>query len=377
MTRNVLRTTKMTLCLIVSVLLVVTSVALACPSNAWAEPTAAEKQAEADEALEALNEMQEKLDIASADYFTALDEQEEAEANRDAAQERIESLNEELSDSQDRLAERARSMYRTGTISMLDMLLGSETFQAFTSNWDLITQINQSDSELIEQTKDLRSQVETEEKVYEQQAQLAEDKAAEAKEIEEEAQATVDAMQETYDNLSAEAAELLEQEQAAEEAARQAEAEAEAAAAAAAAEAEEAAAAAQSNSGGSSSSGSSSSSSDEYYEESSYDASTGNVIVDRAYGELGKPYVWGAAGPDSYDCSGLVSYCITGKHTHAWTTYSIITWPQVSNPQPGDICVSYSHCGVYIGDGQMIHAPHTGDVVKIGPVQSGMIYVRY
>ena len=109
----------------------------------------------------------------------------------------------------------------------------------------------------------------------------------------------------------------------------------------------------------------------------SYDSSSGSSAVSRAESMLGRPYKWGAAGPDSFDCSGLVSYCLTGRFVHTWTTSDIITWPRVSNPQPGDICVSATHCGVYVGGGMMIHAPQRGDVVKKSPVHSGMIYVRY
>lgn len=108
----------------------------------------------------------------------------------------------------------------------------------------------------------------------------------------------------------------------------------------------------------------------------SYDSVTGNAIVDRAYSKLGCAYVWGACGPDTFDCSGLVSYCVSGSYIRLGTTYTFMGWTRVSNPQPGDICTSSSHCGIYIGNGQMIHAPEPGDVVKIGPVQSGMIYVR-
>lgn len=102
----------------------------------------------------------------------------------------------------------------------------------------------------------------------------------------------------------------------------------------------------------------------------------GGTIVSRAYSQLGKPYVWGAYGPDSFDCSGFVSYCLTGSYTRLGTTLTFMGWTRVSNPQPGDVVTTATHCGIYIGNGQMIHAPHTGDVVKVGPVQSGMIYVR-
>ena len=104
----------------------------------------------------------------------------------------------------------------------------------------------------------------------------------------------------------------------------------------------------------------------------------GGTIVSRAYSQLGKPYVWGAAGPNSFDCSGLVGYCITGKMGNHWcTTYTMASWKRVTNPQPGDFCLNSHHTGVYIGNGQMIHAPRTGDVVKISAVHSGMWYVRY
>lgn len=108
--------------------------------------------------------------------------------------------------------------------------------------------------------------------------------------------------------------------------------------------------------------------------------SSDSEVVQRAYAELGKPYLWGASGPNAFDCSGLVGYCLTGIYGNHWcTTSSIMTWPQISadEAQPGDIVVNATHTGIYIGNGQMIHAPSTGDVVKISNVYSNMIYVRY
>ncbi len=112
--------------------------------------------------------------------------------------------------------------------------------------------------------------------------------------------------------------------------------------------------------------------------EPSYDAYTGNSIVDRAYGWVGNAeYVWGACSPGAFDCSGFVSYCLTGSYNRLGTTYTFLAWPQVSDPQPGDICVNSGHCGIYIGGGQMIHAATEGVGVIVGPVQGGMVYVRY
>ena len=111
--------------------------------------------------------------------------------------------------------------------------------------------------------------------------------------------------------------------------------------------------------------------------EPSYSPSTGNAVVDRARSKIGCWYEWGAVGPNTFDCSGLVSYALTGSYVRLGTTYTFMGWTRVSNPQPGDICTSSTHCGIYIGNGQMIHAPHTGAQVTTGPVASNMIYVRY
>ncbi|WP_304597144.1 coiled-coil domain-containing protein [Adlercreutzia caecimuris] len=355
--------------------------------------TAAEKQAEANAALEKLNAMQEKLDRASDAHFEAIEERKAAEARMDEAQGRIDDASSRISELQGQLGDRARSMYRSGSSTFLDLLLGSTTFQAFASNWDLLNDMNENDANMVEETKTLRAEVESEKAVYAEQRDVADKKAKEAEEVEKEANALVDQMTETYNSLSAEAAELLRQEEeareaAAREAARRAEEEMRRQA-----EAEEAAARERqqsngggnndsSNDGGGNNDSSDDGSSDDEPKPSSSGNSkpqsvSGNTVVDRAYGELGKPYAWGAVGPNSYDCSGLVSYCLTGSHSRLGTTGTFMGWTHVSNPQPGDICVNSHHCGIYIGDGQMIHAPRTGDVVKVSGVHSGMVYVRY
>ena len=332
------------------------------PLQAFAEPTAADKQAEAEAALDKLNAMQQQLDMASNDYYAAQQAQEEAQAKMDECQGRIDEANEQITALQGQLSERARSMYRSGSSTFIDLLLGATSFQSFVSSWDLLNNLNENDAEMVQQTKDLKAQVEAEQAEYAEQERIAAEQAEQARQVKEEAEQLVAETQAIYDNLSAEAAELLEQEQAAREAAA-------AAAAQAAIEEEQRQQQQQQNNGGG---GGGSTSGD-----SKPQTVTGNVVVDRAYSKLGCPYVWGATGPNTFDCSGLVGYCLTGSTSRLGTTYTFMGWPRVSNPQPGDICTSSSHCGIYIGGGQMIHAPHTGDVVKIGGVQSNMIYVRY
>lgn len=343
--------------------------------------TAAEKQAEANAALEKLNAMQEKLDRAEVSLYAAETERDDAQARMDEAQGRIDSASSRISELQDKLGNRARSMYRSGSSTFLDLLLGATTFQAFASNWDLLNDMNQNDADMVEETKTLRSEVESEKAVYEEQRNVAAQKAEEAEAVKKEAESLVSQMQDTYNSLSEEAAQLLAEEEAAREAAALAAAQAAEEEARRQAEEEERRQQ-QSNSGGNSGGGSSSGgnsggSSGGGSSNNSKPQTVGGTAVDRAYGELGKPYSWGAVGPDSYDCSGLVSYCLLGRHSRLGTAASFMGYTRVSNPKPGDICCNDHHCGIYIGDGQMIHAPRTGDVVKISAVHSGMIYTRY
>lgn len=101
------------------------------------------------------------------------------------------------------------------------------------------------------------------------------------------------------------------------------------------------------------------------------------VAVSTALAQLGKPYVWGTAGPSTFDCSGLTMYAWAAAGvslSHASSVQSQQGTPvAISDLQPGDLVFYYSpvsHVGMYIGNGQLVHAPHTGSVVQIVPVTS-------
>ncbi|CRK49566.1 NlpC/P60 family protein [Rhodococcus sp. RD6.2] len=120
------------------------------------------------------------------------------------------------------------------------------------------------------------------------------------------------------------------------------------------------------------------------------DGSIGSKVVEAALGFLGLPYVWGGGninGPSGggFDCSGLTSYAMytaTGDTLvlprTSETQWNIGTEIAMADARPGDLLFGNwqsggpGHVAIYIGNGQMVHAPQTGDVVRVGPVFDGM-----
>lgn len=301
------------------------------------------------------------------------------------------------------MKKRIKYMYEAGNDSAFETLVTSEDFTDLLSKAEYVQNVHSYDR------KQLQEYVETKQQISDLKDSLEKDqKELESKQVEYEKQG--DNLNNLITSKSAEVANLDSEIQAAAEAAAREAAEraAREAAEKAAKEAERQQAAASNNNAASTSNRnnttsnrnnttssstatsnrnnttSSSSSASAATKPSNSSSSTttsgtnanGGSIVSRAYSQLGKPYVWGACGPNSFDCSGFVSYCLTGSYSRLGTTLTFMGWTRVSNPQPGDVVTTATHCGIYIGNGQMIHAPRTGDVVKVGPVQSGMIYVR-
>jgi len=103
-------------------------------------------------------------------------------------------------------------------------------------------------------------------------------------------------------------------------------------------------------------------------------AGNAQAILNEAYAQLGKPYVYGATGSANFDCSGFTQFVYENAAglDISRTTYSQINEGQSvseSDLKPGDLIFTHAgHVGIYVGNGQMIHAPQTGDVVKVAPV---------
>jgi len=103
--------------------------------------------------------------------------------------------------------------------------------------------------------------------------------------------------------------------------------------------------------------------------------SRASAAVSYAYSKLGSPYVWGATGPDAFDCSGLVqaAYRSAGVSLPRTTYAQIDAGRRVARSEllPGDLVFFYSgisHVGIYVGNGQMVHAPNPSAPVRVAPI---------
>lgn len=331
----------------------------------FAEPSSArEEEAQLKEQKEAA---QDDLDDLQSDLDELISKANQLELDLIAKGEEIIQAEEDLKAAEEKKDEQYEAMklrikyiYESGSgTATMEKVMTSGDISSMLSQAEYSQQVHEYDREQLKEYANTVEEIENLQDTLETERANLEELEAENEVQQQKLTETINDKQDEISNLDEMIQEAAQRAEAEEEAARRAE------------EARQAAEQAVQNSGGGTTGGGSSSSAP------SYSVSTGNTVVDRAYSKMGCAYVWGATGPSTFDCSGFVGYCLTGSYSRIGTTYTFLGWPRVSDPQPGDVCTSATHCGIYIGNGQMIHAPHTGDVVKIGPVQSGMVYVRY
>ena len=102
------------------------------------------------------------------------------------------------------------------------------------------------------------------------------------------------------------------------------------------------------------------------------DRDVGSIVVNAALTRLGAPYAWGAAGPDSFDCSGLVVWAFhQAGMTLPHSSQALASGGQpvsLDQMQPGDVISFFpdaSHVGIYVGDGRIVHASYDGVPVAV------------
>lgn len=310
------------------------------------EPDAEEKLAQADAVYQRVTSLQNELAEAAQAYYQALDEHEAAVSAVDDAQRRIDEASTQIDTLQDRLSKRAVGMYKAGKFTVIDLLMGSASFKEFATGLDMYDALNENDERMIEETKALRDQVAADKEQLELQEQVAKEAADEAERVKNEAQEKVAAMQAILQQLDEEAKAALESMQDRDRAE---------AAQASSAQVRRAYAC----------------------NIPSVPIPANGSVVDYALSRIGCPYVWGAEGPETFDCSGLVRWAylqvgISLPHQTESLYYAAAAQLPVEDAQPGDVLwISYGdgyngHVAIACNEGgtHYVHAPTFGAFVR-------------
>ena len=352
------------------------AVAAVAAATAIAEPAhITAKKAEAQEVLAQIQQIDAELGLAIEEYNAATLELDGIEGDIATNQRHLEIARSAYRVAQQNLADRVVALYTAGgEEGTLEVILGAANLDDLLDRIDTVRRISAQDVEVIEAVRDARGEI------RDRARKLSDMRAKQQKVVRkrDEHRDTIEAKlgerERLYESIKdqivqLEAEERERQRQLAEEARQRREAEREAAAAAAAAE-----------SGGSDVSVASVSA-----PESGGSAPPARYggVVDIALQYLGVPYVWGGASPSGFDCSGLVVY-VYGQLGISLPHYTGSLWQLGSavsrdELQAGDLVFfnGLGHMGIYMGGGQFVHAPHTGDVVKISSLSDSWYASTY
>jgi len=268
--------------------------------------------------------------------------------------------------SQRRIATRLRELYVRGQgDSTLEVLLGSRSLDDIVARLEAIERVSSLDAKILGEVKRYKAQVVAHRRTLteqrKRQAEIVADRAAQKATIE----SRLSERQRLYESVKSEIVEMEAAERRRQAAlAAQARARAQAAQLAAQASADQAQAVAAPVT-------STSTEAPVEFDAPPPDGTKASQVVAIALQYLGVPYVWGGMSPSGFDCSGLTAYAyaqigISLPH-HAASQWNYGVPVAFGSEQPGDLVFfsGLGHMGMYIGGGQFVHAPHTGDVVKI------------
>jgi cell wall-associated NlpC family hydrolase len=290
----------------------------------------------------------------------------------------------DLRAAQARLAEVLLEAYKNGENDVAFYVLGSGSFTDLIDRWDYVDRASQSQSDLVAQIRATEREIRRRAAALRAQRERAAELVREAAASRDEIRAALREREDMLAGINADIRRLIAEEEARRERlARQAAARAarEAAEQAAAAEeaAEEAAEPATPSSGGAAPAPSS----PPPTPAPPPAGSLGQQAAAIAMRYLGVPYVWGGASPSGFDCSGLVMYAYAQvgislpHYTGAlWTSGAHVSRDQLA---PGDLVFFYNlgHVGIYLGGGSFVHAPSTGDVVKVSSLNDSWYASAY
>jgi cell wall-associated NlpC family hydrolase len=316
------------------------------------------KQAEAAAASKALADLSDDFEMRVEEYNSVADALDKTREDIVRTRVELEAASARLAEAQDRLAIRARAMYTGGEVDMVAVLIGTTSFDDFLTRLELLNRISTSDASLVQEVSGYRDTVVASEAALENREteQIALRQETEAKKLL--VEGALRKQRSFVSGLNAEIATLIRQEEErqrriAEELARRA-----------AAEAAARKAAPRTASG--------------------TPGAAHPEAVDVALRYLGVPYVWGGTSPSGFDCSGLTQYAyreigilLPRTSSQQYHVGAFIPVDRTASLLPGDLVFfgydgdpeRVHHVGMYVGSGNFVHAPASGDRVKVSSLR--------
>jgi cell wall-associated NlpC family hydrolase len=327
------------------------TLASAAPTNATIEA----KRAEAKAARAALDDLNDQFEMKVEEYNAVTEALERTRADIEKTRAQLATAESRLLASEQRLEERVRAIYTGGgEIGMVEVLLGTSSFDDFLTRVDLLNRISASDADLVVEVTTYRDTVAAAAVALEnreaEQVALRQEADAKKRQVE----AALKRQQQYLSSLNAEVQRLVREEEErqrriAEELARRA-----------AAEAARRKVAPRTGGGAA--------------------GAPHPEAVDVALRYIGVPYVWGGSSPSGFDCSGLTHYAyaqlgidLPRTSSQQYHAGAFIEAARLDLLQPGDLVFfgydgdpdRVHHVGMYVGSGNFVHAPATGDRVKV------------
>ncbi|MBB4949941.1 cell wall-associated NlpC family hydrolase [Kitasatospora gansuensis] len=321
------------------------AVALSAQTGAHADPTPTK-----DEVKTQVDQLNEQAEVATEKFNAATEKQQTLQKQVSGLQDQVARQQAEVTTLQSTLGEIAAEQYRTGGISPTVQLMLSSSPDAFLGQADSLSQLGTSQADTLKTLKGEQSKLDQQKSEAQNKLADLEKTTQELKTGKDEIQAKLASAQALLDTLSRKEQDELR--------AAEAKAAAESATKAAAAtpKADDRASRSETRTDLSG------------LPAGSYAA----TVIAAAEAQIGKPYGWGATGPNSFDCSGLMVWAFDKagislprtSQSQMGAGQNIGT--NIADAKPGDLII-YSgggHVGLYVGNGQIVHAPHTGALVR-------------
>lgn len=312
-------------------------VALGTAPAALAQPLEQQRT----DAKKDVERLQQQMEDAVERYNYACSKLEQTRAEIADNKEKLTAAEQELAANKNRLNSRVRAMYVNRSNSFVEVIVNAGDFDQFLVRMDMVKKVGRRDASLVHQVKEAKARLEAARNSLQEQKSAQEEVRQEIASAKADVEGKLRNAKGKLDNVESEIRAAMARRVAS----------------------------------------ASSSAASRRVSPALYDPSArrtrppgvpNNGVVGVAYGQLGKPYVWGAEGPNAFDCSGLTMYCYrvgAGKyisHSSYAQAYCGVR-VGVSELAPGDILGfrGWGHVGLYVGGGEFIHAPRSGDVVRV------------